>query len=331
MHVSGPKALCQLDLYQSFDVKDHSRLTVTAEEAISFYEKGFFTCAGAVDPSLIRRSREYIDQNYYAWQKISKRQDDWRMHYMHDWQIFSTTPIEHAPILDMVLNSPTILSKVEHLMGCRPIGSFYNQVAYRTPLANYKPSLLDYQAGAEYHIDGQANAQGTRFPDPWSVVVGIALVDIEVFNMGNFTVFPGYHSKRTWFDYPEEKKTKTLPDLGEPYRLSLTAGSAFFAHVLLPHRGGKNILTPEEIDRSGIDYEGILNIPHGTREMALFRVQGAGIDYTHPDRSRAVLSNPWHEHQPVIDLLDGIGYLKKDLSCNIAGDSVDVKGIEANT
>jgi len=49
----------------------------------------------------------------------------------------------------------------------------------------------DYHPGAEYHLDGNANAFGIRFPDPWTVLVGIALVDITAVDMGNFTVFPG--------------------------------------------------------------------------------------------------------------------------------------------
>jgi hypothetical protein len=49
----------------------------------------------------------------------------------------------------------------------------------------------DYHPGAEYHLDGNANAFGIRFPDPWTVLVGIALVDITTVDMGNFTVFPG--------------------------------------------------------------------------------------------------------------------------------------------
>jgi hypothetical protein len=33
----------------------------------------------------------------------------------------------------------------------------------------------------------------------------------------------------------------TLPELCEPRQIQLCAGEAIFAHVLLPHRGGRNV------------------------------------------------------------------------------------------
>eukprot|EP01034_Spumella_vulgaris_P034579 gene34579-42655_t len=206
------------------------------------------------------------------------------------------------------------MDRLRCMMGSEPSGIFYSQVAYRTPVKGSKkvktklPSL-DYVPGAEYHLDGSANGQGTRFPDPWTVMIGIALVDIQTLDMGNFTVFPGSHTGRDWSRYPEEKVSKTLPTLGETVHVCLPAGGVVFAHVLLAHRGGKNEKQnpseeEEEEGKDNIPFSLNLDqkdttssgdgevpdyvarfIPSNTREMVFIRVQARGIDYNNPLRA----------------------------------------------
>ena len=113
------------------------------------------------------------------------------------------------------------------------------------PYVCYQSSIdqIDNRPGTNYHIDGQSNAQGTRFPDYWTIEIGIALSDQTIPNCGNFTVWDGFHNDSSvkWHNYPEQKKTNTLPDLGEPTQICLREGDVVFAHVLLPHRGGMNV------------------------------------------------------------------------------------------
>jgi hypothetical protein len=296
MHVSGPKDFCD-----TFVLHNYGDSQLSYEEANEFYENGFFCVENQVSHELIAKARSYINDQYKAWLKESKRQDDWRIHLMLDFDKLSDEPVEHAPVLDLVIQSPGILQRLENLMDTKPAGCFYNQIAYRTPLVNYKSSVLDYTVGAEYHLDGTANASGTRFPDPWTVLVGIALVDIDALDLGNFTVFPGYHKNYCWKNYSKEKKTKTLPSLGEPTKIRLKAGSVVFVHLLLPHRGGKNIHSAEDIEES--NYENLPNIPKGTREFSLFRIRGKNIAYEDIARSERVLSDPWYEHRGVLEIL----------------------------
>ncbi len=303
MHVFGPKDLCDSELYFRFKQEDYPDCKLLPDEALSYHQRGFCFLRDAIDPSRVRAAREYIDSQYKSWLAMSKRQDDWRIHLLLNLETLAEVPIEHAPLLNMVLNSPKILGRLEDIIGSKPTSCFYNQVAYRTPLVNYSPSILNYTPGAEYHIDGQANDYGTRFPDPWTVLIAVALVDIDSLDMGNFTVFPGTHASRNWSSYPEEKRLKTLPSLGEPFKVQLKAGDCVFVHVLLPHRGGKNITTSEDAIQSGIDYEGLLNIPQGTREMMIFRFRGSHIDYNHPNRSPSVLNDPFFEHGRVVRLV----------------------------
>lgn len=208
------------------------------------------------------------------------------------------------------------------MMGADPSGIFYSQVAYRTPVkadkkAKIKVPSPDYVPGAEYHLDGSANSSGTRFPDPWTVMVGVALVDVLTADMGNFTVFPGSHTSRDWSRYPEEKVARTLPDLGRTEHLCLPAGGAVFVHVLLAHRGGKNVkgqnAAADVEDASGAsasadyglrrvgDVYAATHIPQDTREMVFIRVQADGVDYLAPERAESVLRDPWHEFRSMCD------------------------------
>eukprot|EP01038_Epipyxis_sp_PR26KG_P011272 gene11272-15123_t len=273
-------------------------------EAQHFYDKGYFILDNAVENTLIFEARNYIDAHYIKWLKHTKRQDDWRSHFCLDLMDMEK-PMENAPVLDLLLLSPIIVDKLYGLMG-QISGIFYSQIAFRTPISgkaskiNVNGSIEDYQPGGDYHLDGQANASGDRFPDHWTVLVGIALVDIISEDMGNFTVFPCSHTSRSWINYPEEKKAKSLPNLGEPVKICLKAGDVIFAHVLLAHRGGKNTLPSKVIDRD--DY--VKNIKPNTREMVFFRVQAQNINYNSKDRSLEVINNPWIEHSNLINILN---------------------------
>jgi hypothetical protein len=244
---------------------------------------------------------------------------NWRCHLMTDLRDRSQ-PVEHAQIMQLLLSSPALTQCIEDLTHSSISGIFYSQIALRTPLPSNlasQPAALDYCPGAQYHLDGQANSSGTRFPDPWTLLVGIALVDVVTEDMGNFTVFPGWHSLRDWSQYPDEKRTKTLPDLGAPTHVCLRAGDAVVAHVLLPHRGGKNTTSacapvfndntaehcPSVTEKaytqgrapSTHPMESPWHIPANTREMVFFRVRVEGVDYEAPGRAARLLGSVWSE------------------------------------
>lgn len=321
MHVIGECRVCDVG-YLLESQKLIAESSLSPVKKLEFVVNGFFSAEGVVESHLIRDARQYIDQNYKSWIKQSRRQDDWRMHYrLHFSKLLE--PVEHAPVLDLLLQSPKLLQTIAALLKCSPGGIFYNQVAYRTPLpADCPVKILDYTSGAEYHIDGQANQFGTRFPDPWSLLIGVALVDLSRTDMGNFTVFPGSHTL-DWSTYPQQKREKTLPDLGEPHHVALRAGDVVVCHTLLAHRGGKNTVLhtlqqenegqrnldlDSEDSWNSINYTGLGNIPVGTREMVFFRVQRSSsveVDpmtsdifdpsscdwYYTSDRSKRILSN----------------------------------------
>jgi ectoine hydroxylase-related dioxygenase (phytanoyl-CoA dioxygenase family) len=146
-------------------------------------------------------------------------------------------------------------------------------------------------------------------------------VDITTEDMGNFTVFPGWHRRRDWSNYPDEKRTKTLPDLGTPAHVCLHAGDAVVAHVLLPHRGGKNTTAARTPPAEGCScvasdtadapahapvtsLESPWHIPANTREMVFFRVRVEGVDYEAPSRAARVLENVWCELPGIAELID---------------------------
>ena len=318
LHVHGIKQRYSADV----DGNDYNNREITnpllLEEAVEFYNEGkrimiykdtynydyfligFFIQRNAIDNiDVINNARKYIDDNYNKFLKQSKRQDDWRMHFQQNIYNIDNRSIEHLPILNLLLQSPKVTDKLRDILGCKLGGVFYSQVALRTPVTEGNRDEY-YSPGAEYHIDGQANASGDRFPDPWSVQIGIALVDITTENMGNFTVFPKGHVSRSWSNYCDEKKNKTLPNLGAPHKVCLRAGDVVFVHCLLPHMGGKNTyeLTPEE---EQYDDGVVKNLPKKTREMVFIRIKGQDIDYEATDRPANVISNPFHEFKYMLN------------------------------
>lgn len=297
LHVTG-------ELSSSYcTIVDSSGFGLNEKEAREFVEKGYCLVEKAADGTAIDSARQYIDAWYLRWLAQSKRQDDWRMHFQLDLTNLDSDYKENGPILNLLLHSPEILGRIHDLMG--PIGGlFYTQVAFRTPMqASMRNSdRPDYSVGAEYHLDGQANASGERFPDHWTVMVGIALVDILTEDKGNFTVFGGSHTSRDWRPYPDEKRTRTLPSLENIHKVCLRRGDAIFCHVLLAHRGGKNTLIPIERDaESPVHF-----IQTETREMVFFRIKQLDYDYNTASRSEAVLADPWFEHKQLFEKFDAL-------------------------
>lgn len=171
MHVDGPKGMVDMSVFH-----EHAAHGVlTQQQAQTFVTQGYFIEQGLVRQDLLDSARRYVDGNYLQWLKKSRRQDDWRMHLMLDFDQLDQ-PVEHAPILDVLMQSPGVLRTLHGLLGGRPQGIFYNQVAFRTCLPAPTAATMDYTAGAEYHIDGNCNHLGIRFPDPFTVLVGVALV-----------------------------------------------------------------------------------------------------------------------------------------------------------
>lgn len=297
LHIEG----LHREAVSKIDYEEASKYPLVLGESLLFHQNGYFIMKDAVDLELIKKCRLYVDENYISFLKKSKRCDDWRLHFVQSIDCCEegiSPTIDHIPVVNLLLKSPKIIGKIVGLMGRQLSGIFYSQIALRTPVS--KQHRCEYYVpGAEYHIDGQANNSGERFPDHWTIQIGIALVDIDTKQMGNFTVFPGFHSSIKWNNYCHQKITKTLPHLGDGERICLKAGDCIFCHVLLPHRGGKNITDPTsfEIDTT------VKNIPKQTREMIFIRVRGKGIDYNSVERSISVIDNPWVEYEGLLQTL----------------------------
>ncbi|RYG94719.1 hypothetical protein EON65_57060, partial [archaeon] len=126
MHVYGPKAVVDSSIYDHHCLEGSNQV-LSRQNALDFYHNGFYVAHNVLDNDLINKARVYIDENYTAWLQKSRRQDDWRMHLNLDLTDLSH-PIEHAPILNLVLQCPAMLERLSGLMGCPPSGFFYNQV-----------------------------------------------------------------------------------------------------------------------------------------------------------------------------------------------------------
>ena len=239
VHIPGPKE--RVDMNALFGDRIETK-SIDAQEALDFVQRGYFVVRGAVSQDLIARTKKYIDDNYENFSRVSKRSDDWRCHFQLplDESLLSDR-IEHGSLLNVLLCSPDIMERVRALLRNAPSGIFYSQIALRTPLKKVKsPEHAESlnNGGSDYHIDGQANDAGDRFPDHWTLQVGICLTDQPSENAGNYTVWPGHHTSRNWEDYCSLKRSGSLPNLGQPTQICLAAGDVVFAHPLLPHRGG---------------------------------------------------------------------------------------------
>ncbi len=186
---------------------------LSSDERSAFVRDGFVVLPGAVPRELIDAARSHVaTARSNSWEQLRRlRSDDWRMHFQQRFSDGAELVDGHAPVLDLLCAAPRVHGALRDLSaadGC-PIGSFYTQVAFRTPLPSggrADARGVDDRPGTCYHLDGQANAAGERFPDHFSVLVGVALSDQCEPNVGNFTVFPGAHVSHSWHGYPARKR-----------------------------------------------------------------------------------------------------------------------------
>lgn len=107
--------------------------------------------------------------------------------------------------------------------------------------------------GTEWHTDGMRQ----RKRHPFTLLLGVALSDVREPLAGNFTVFPGSHTRLHTLlmangtlqgvadecfrsDSAWGGRDSALPDLGPPVQLLASRGDIVLAHPTLAHRGGLN-------------------------------------------------------------------------------------------
>lgn len=158
LHISGP--IEPIPHIPSYEISPYY---IANEQLYNFFEDGYFIMSEAVSQDALLRARTYIDDNYKSWIRSSKRQDDWRIHFQLNF-LNPSEVIDHSEILNVLISSQRIMKCLTSLLGCHPSGIFYTQIALRTPYKKGGEVKSDYQDGAEYHLDGNANNLGIRFP-----------------------------------------------------------------------------------------------------------------------------------------------------------------------
>lgn len=206
LHVSTPQPTASVDdvgigvkrkashINEDNAIEDLAKSSWSTEDSSRFVEQGFIVKKSMIPDSLIMKCRQYIDQCWDLWMSEARRPDDWRFHFMLDTHS-STLNQDNDPILRLFTQSASLQQNLRSILG--DIGGvFYTQVAIRTPIL--PPADVDGRSKSkrrkcvdtiscqrfhdlkkrtDYHIDGQANVTGSRFPDLWTVLVGIALND----------------------------------------------------------------------------------------------------------------------------------------------------------
>lgn len=244
--------------------------------ASSLAENGWCILPRACSDASVAAARAYVAARRDDWALSRLRPDDWRCHLDQPLGAGAAVADGHASLLSLLRDSGALARLLAALGGgALPDGVLYTQAAYRTPLAKRR-GRRDERPGTSYHIDGEANASGARFPDHFSLIAAVALSDQAAPDAGNLAVFDGHHVATNWARYPDRKRRRDLPDLGTPTQLRLAPGDVALVHPLLPHRGGTN--------GSSV-----------TRELVFFRLRWPGVRYDSAAREAALLEDPLGE------------------------------------
>lgn len=270
LHVPpGPDAGCVLPAWAAGAASPAAVEAAAASLAAS----GWCVVARACSVDAVATARAYVAARGIDWALPRLRPDDWRCHLSQGLDAGSRVPDGHAALLALLRDSPVLAAILRALGGgAMPREVLYTQVAYRTPLRRRRGERDD-RPGTAFHIDGEANARGARFPDHFSLLVAVALSDQRAPDGGNLSVFDGHHARTNWSAYPDLKRRRALPDLGRATQIALAPGDAALVHPLLPHRGGVN----------GSD---------ATRELVFFRLRWRAVDYASHARGASLLERP---------------------------------------
>ena len=111
---------------------------LSSDERSAFVRDGFVVLRRAVPRELIDAARSHVaTARSNSWEQLRRlRSDDWRMHFQQRFSDGAELVDGHAPVLDLLCAAPRLHGALRDLSaadGC-PIGSFYTQVAFRTPL-----------------------------------------------------------------------------------------------------------------------------------------------------------------------------------------------------
>jgi ectoine hydroxylase-related dioxygenase (phytanoyl-CoA dioxygenase family) len=141
--------------------------------------------------------------------------------------------LERTPALELVESA---LGKDAVLRGHRA------QIALRFPLPAGSP-----KREPEPHLDGIAtstNGVTSGRVHHFAALLALYLEDVEEEWAGNFTVWPGTHTKHAaWFRaHGAESLLEGMPEIdrGAPKQLTARAGDVFFCHYLLGHTAAEN-------------------------------------------------------------------------------------------
>lgn len=160
----------------------------------------------------------------------------------------------HDPSLLFTARCPEVARLIAQLIGPGKVMDISGvQCALRFPgcidaLVASGSAMKDRISGTDWHTDGLRQGKKHSF----SLLVGIALTDMPIPNIGNLCVWPGSHLRiHRWMRHPDGKVIRSnggysdsdgpLPNLGPPTQLKMMAGDVVFAHSETGHCGGPHL------------------------------------------------------------------------------------------
>ena len=134
-------------------------------DVAAFRDRGFLILKDAAASDAIARAAAYVATHEACWAPSGTRPDDWRMH--RDQRLDAPVADGHLPILDL-LREPRLAAAIRCLAGSEGARRVVHpsRPADPAPRKARRRDLPD----TSYHIDGEANSSGARFPDVFSLL-----------------------------------------------------------------------------------------------------------------------------------------------------------------
>jgi hypothetical protein len=238
-----------------------------------FGERGFLVVPGVVDPELVERAHQRIDELIAA-------EPPAEGHVGHHFY-FPKAVDEPALIGALTAAGSSGTSGFAYAEALADPGLLEEpqqvQVALNIPPFSHRPGRP--------HIDAAISEPTPGFkPNSFTLLAGVFVTDQLTEDSGNLWVWPGTHRRHA--EYFRERGVEmycAYPDveLPEPEQVTARAGDLLLAHYLLGHNIGGN-------------YES-----ETTRRMLYYRISGRG----HAEQAERILTEPWYEYGPIRALI----------------------------
>jgi ectoine hydroxylase-related dioxygenase (phytanoyl-CoA dioxygenase family) len=226
MSQTGRLALHPLNRAFDWDPPGGPYRRISAEQAQSWDERGFFVLEDAFGADTVRAVTEEIDPLEQRVEEYLRTRPDGRLHIARAGEItFTTHVVTRSALLREFCSGPVFRDLAHDLLG-PDVRLYWDQAVYKKPNPQEFP----------WHQDN-----GYTFIEPQQYLTcWVALTDADEGN-GCPWVVPGAHRRGTLAHEWTELGWQCLKDPADPVAVPARAGSIVVFSSLTPHRTGPNL------------------------------------------------------------------------------------------